>query len=131
MAKTLATVFGIIFVLVGLLGFVPNPLVGPGALFEADAWHNLVHLLFGVILLVVAYTMAAKAGMWLKVLGVVYLILAVLGFFTVAENGELLGFVAVNSADHWLHLVLGIVLLVAAFWGKKGAAPMPPAPGSM
>ena len=121
MAKTLAIVFGVIFVLVGLLGFIPNPLVGPDALFVTDAWHNLVHLLFGVILLVVAYTAAEKSALWLKILGVVYLILAVLGFVMISEGGELLGLVAMNHADHWLHVVLGVVLLAAGLMGKKPA----------
>jgi hypothetical protein len=121
MAKTLAYVFGVVFVLVGLLGFVENPLVGMGAIFETDMLHNLVHILFGVILLLVAAKAAGKVALTLKVLGVVYLILAILGFLV---EGPLLGLVAANHADHWLHVVLGVVLVGAGFMGK-GKAPMP------
>jgi hypothetical protein len=129
MAKTLAYVFGVVFVLVGLLGFVPNPLVGMGAIFETDMLHNVVHILFGVILLVVAMKAAEKSALWLKILGAVYLVLAVLGFLMVPEGGALLGLVHTNHADHWLHVVLGVVLLGAGFAGKKtvqapGANPM-------
>jgi hypothetical protein len=133
MAKTLAYVFGVVFVLVGLLGFIPNPLVGMGAMFETDMMHNLVHLLFGVILLVVAWKAAEKSALWLKILGVVYLVLAVLGFLMASEGGMLLGLVSTNAADHWLHIVLGIVLVGAGFYAKKGmgSSPMPGANPTM
>lgn len=120
MAKTLAVVFGVIFVLVGLLGFVPNPVVGMGALFETDMLHNLVHLIFGIILLVVAYQATAQAALWLKILGVVYLILALIGWFM---GAPLLGLVVANDADHWLHVVLGIVLIAAGFSAKGSSLP--------
>lgn len=124
MAKKLAYVFGAVFVLVGLLGFVGNPLVGMGGIFETDTAHNIVHILFGVILLVVAMKAASKSALWLKILGAVYLVLAILGFVMVPEGGALLGLVHANAADHWLHVVLGVVLLAAGFGGKS-AAPMP------
>lgn len=116
MAKTLAMVFGVIFILVGLLGFIDNPLVGAQGIFETDMLHNLVHLLFGLILLVVSMKMAGKSALWLKIIGVVYLLLAILGFMM--GDGMLLGLVQANAADHWLHLVLGVVLVLAGFSGK-------------
>jgi hypothetical protein len=126
MAKTLAIVFGVVFVLVGILGFVPNPLVGAGAIFNTNHLHDLVHFVFGLILLAVAFMAPAMSGMWLKILGVVYLVLAVLGFVLVPNGGSLLGLVTMNMADHLLHVVLGIVLLVAGFVGaQKTVAAMP------
>lgn len=116
MAKTLAMVFGVVFILVGLLGFVDNPLVGANGIFETDMLHNLVHILFGLILLVVSLKMAGSSALWLKILGVVYLLLAVLGFMM--GDGMLLGLITANGADHWLHLVLGVVLVLAGFSGK-------------
>lgn len=137
MAKTLALIFGIIFVLVGLLGFVDNPLVGDGAVFEADLMHNIVHLALGAILLVVAFMAAAQSALWLKIIGIVYLVVALLGFVLAPESGILLGLVEVNAADHWLHVVLGLVLLGAGMYAKDGASapslpssPPPPAPSS-
>ena len=114
MAKTLAMVFGVVFVLVGLLGFVPNPLVGVDGIFETDLLHNLVHLLFGVILVVVAMKSAAQSALWLTILGAVYLVLAALGFVMTGEDEMLLGLVHANVADHWLHVVLGVVLAALA-----------------
>ena len=127
MAKTLAMVFGVVFVLVGILGFIPNPLVGMEGLFETDAIHNIVHLLFGVILIVASRADVAKAALWLLILGVVYLALALVGFLMIPEEGELLGLVHMNHADHWLHVVLGVVLIAAGVLGKKGvSAPVGP-----
>lgn len=125
MAKTLALVFGIVFVLVGLLGmFVPNPLVGPGALFDTNQAHDIVHLLFGIILLVVAFAAPMKSALWLKILGVIYLIVALAGFVMAPGGGMLFGLIEANDADHWLHILLGIVLLLAGFMGKGGAKNM-------
>jgi hypothetical protein len=52
MAKTLALVFGIVFIVVGILGFIPNPIVGHDALFHTNSVHNLVHLIIGIVLLI-------------------------------------------------------------------------------
>lgn len=122
MAKTLAIVFGIVFVLVGVLGFMDSALVGDAGLFRTDGLHDLVHLLFGLILLVVAFTAPLKSAMWLKTIGIIYLVLAVLGFLLIPNGGELLGLVLMNSADHWLHVVLGIVLVLAGMMSKTTSA---------
>jgi hypothetical protein len=119
MAKTLAIVFGIVFVLVGVLGFIDSPIAGESGIFQTDTLHDLVHLLFGLILLVVAFTAPGKSAQWLKILGVVYLVLAVLGFLMIPSGGELLGLVLMNHADHWLHVLLGIVLVAAGVLGGK------------
>ena len=120
MAKTLAIVFGAVFVLVGLLGFVPNPIVGDSGIFLTNMLHNLVHLLVGVLLLVVAFTKPGASGLWLKIVGVVYLLVWILGLLAVdaSGRGSILGLVDVNTADNWLHLVLGIVILGAGFMSK-------------
>ncbi len=137
MAKTLAIIFGIVFVLVGILGWVPNPLVGMGAFFDTNHVHDGVHLVFGLVLLGVGLWASSASALWLKVIGVVYLLVAVLGFLMVPDGGELLGLVQVNMADHLLHVVLGVVLVVAGFVAKGGsstpmpAAAMPPSGGTM
>ena len=110
-AKMAATVIGIVFVAVGLLGFVNNPVLG---LFAVDTIHNIVHLLSGVVLLAGAYS-SLGSSLALKIVGIVYGIVAILGFFLVNEAGMLLGLFVVNTADKWLHVVLAVVILVAAF----------------
>ena len=111
-AKTAATVIGAVFILVGILGFVPNPLVSPTGLFQVNTAHDLVHLISGAALLAGAYT-EIGASLTLKVVGVVYALVAVLGFFM--GGTTLLGLIAVNQADHFLHVLLAVVILAAGF----------------
>jgi Domain of unknown function (DUF4383) len=111
-AKTAAMILGVVFVLVGILGFVPNPLVSPTGLFVVNTNHNLVHLLSGAALLAGAYTDLGGALM-LKIVGAVYALVAILGL--ILGGNMLLGLVAVNHADHWLHAALAVVLLAAGF----------------
>ncbi|MBI2485768.1 MAG: DUF4383 domain-containing protein [Deltaproteobacteria bacterium] len=115
MAKTLALVFGIVFVVVGILGFVPNPIVGHDALFHTNSVHNLVHLIIGIVLLIGAGAGEGLSKTLLLVIGVVYLLVAVLGFLAVDETGKgmILNLVAINKADNLLHLVLGVVFIGA------------------
>jgi len=128
MAKTLAIIFGVIFVLLGLLGFVPNPLVGANALFDTNMMHDLVHLIIGVALLLVAFYAPTQSALWLKIIGAVYLVIALLGFFTASP---LLGLLEVNGADNWLHFILGIVLVAAGYWSKDESAPPIVAPSAL
>jgi hypothetical protein len=111
-AKTAATVIGAVFILVGILGFIPNPLLSPTGLFQVNTAHNLVHLISGAVLLAGAYT-EIGASLTLKIVGVVYALVAVLGF--VMGGPMLLGLVAVNHADHFLHVLLAVVILAAGF----------------
>lgn len=111
-AKTAAIVLGVVFLAVGILGFFPNPLVSPTGLFVVNTAHNLVHLIAGVVLLAGAYS-ALGASLALKIVGVVYALVAILGLVT--GGNLLLGIVAVNPADHWLHVALAVVVLAAGF----------------
>jgi hypothetical protein len=115
MAKMALWIFGVVFVVVGLLGWVANPIVGMGAMFETNHVHDVVHLAVGLVFLIVAMAAAHKALLVLKVVGAVYLLIAVLGFVMVPEGGALLGLVQTNMADHWLHVILGIVILGLGF----------------
>lgn len=131
MAKKVALVFGAVFILVGILGFIPNPIVGMGAIFDTNHLHDAVHLLFGIILLAIALKVPAKSAKWLKIVGVIYLLIALLGFVLVPSGGLLLGFVETNHADHWLHIVLGVILLGVGLWAGKGAMREMDMPSSM
>lgn len=115
MARTVALVFGIVFLLVGFLGFILNPTGGDLlGIFAVNALHNLVHLLFGVLGIAAAYMGWSRA--YLQGVGVIYLLLGVLGFIPglYLSDGMLLGIVHINLADNLLHLVLGAA---AAYFG--------------
>src|ERR1700749_4079746 len=99
--KTAAWVFGIVFVLIGLLGFVPA--LNPGGLllgiFQVNGFHNIVHILSGVVAIVAVLGGAYYAKWYFIVFGIVYALVTVLGFLT--GNG-LFGLLPVNMADNLL-----------------------------
>ncbi|MDQ3076531.1 MAG: DUF4383 domain-containing protein [bacterium] len=119
MAKKLAVVFGIVFVLVGVLGFIDNPLIGANGYFLTDSILNVVHLFIGIILVIAGRKSEGAAAGAMKIFGIVYLVLFLNGLVT---PDALLGFVAQNEHDTWLHLFLGIVLLIAGFTAKGNDA---------
>jgi hypothetical protein len=114
--RLLATVFGGVYILVGLLGFAVtgglsflategNLLLG---IFAVNPLHNIAHLLIGAALLIAGLSNVAAAKSVNTVVGAVYLLLGVVGFFLV---GTALNILALNTADHFLHLASAIVLL--------------------
>ncbi|HVZ14164.1 MAG TPA: DUF4383 domain-containing protein [Bauldia sp.] len=110
-AKTAAIVLGIILVLFGLLGFINTPELG---VFAASPGNDIVHIVAGIILLAGAFT-SLGSGMALKIIGVIYAIVAIIGFFMVGADNMLLGFISMNDANKWLHVVIAIVILAAGF----------------
>lgn len=106
-ADTLAKILGWIFIIVGILGFFPNPIVSWRGVFETDAIHNIVHLISGGVLL--AAPSYNSSVMTLRVVGVIYAIITIIGFISLSA----LSWMAVNGPDNWLHLVLAILML----WG--------------
>ena len=125
MAKKLAMVFGVVFVLIGVLGFFNDPVLG---VFAVNGIHNIVHILLGIILIWGSKGDAAKV---LKVVAIVYFLVAILGFVLSPADGMLLGLVEVNTADNWLHLVLAIVLFLASMGGKPMIMAKPPSTPNM
>ena len=116
-AKTAALAIGIIFIVVGLLGFIDNPIVGSSenAIFHADTVHNMVHIISGVLFVLVAMSAPASASTFMVIFGIVYLAIGILGLTSVGEEGmaKVLGFLHVNAADNYLHIALGIVIALA------------------
>ena len=110
--KTAAIIIGVSFVITAILGFIPNPVVSPTGFFVVNTAHNLLHLIAGVGLLAAAFT-AFGSGRALKIVGVVYGAVAILGFTT--GNGLLLGTILVNHTGHWIHLIGAVIFLAAGF----------------
>lgn len=116
-SKNICIAFGSGFVLVGFLGFIPNPIVSAEGLFETNVMHNLVHVLTGSAFLFGGLAMEGREGFALNVITAAYFGVALLGFMT---NGNmLLGLVHINEADRWLHLGLAIAMLVGAVASSK------------
>jgi hypothetical protein len=127
MLKQLATVFGVVFLLVGVLGFVPGITTADGHLlgiFHVNATHNIIHLLSGAVALWAGMTSVKASRMYFQIFGVIYTLVTVLGFMT--GDGLILGLVANNMADNLLHLVIAAVALYAGFVQKEEDAPAAP-----
>jgi hypothetical protein len=121
-AKAATGVVGAVFLLVGVLGFIPGittdydqmqfaghestaMLLG---VFQVSILHNLVHVAFGVVGLAAARS-ANAARPYLAVGGLIYLVLWVYGL--AVDHGSDANFVPVNDADNWLHLGLGVGMI--------------------
>jgi hypothetical protein len=122
---------GVVFLLVGALGFVPGitahydmlAVAGHGSMakllgvFSVSILHNIVHLAFGVAGLVAART-ARGARAYLIVGGVIYLVLWIYGL--VIDQNSSANFVPINTADNWLHLVLAIgMIAIGVLAGRR------------
>lgn len=129
-----ALAVGIVFLIVGIAGFIPGltepmeSLEGAGAdseallmgLFQVSVLHNIVHLLFGVVGVAVAARAPASRN-FLIWGGVVYIALWVFGLFVLQAPEA--NFVPVNAADNWLHLVLGVgMIALGIFVGRDRSA---------
>jgi hypothetical protein len=117
MAKKLTIIFGIVFIVIGILGFISNPIVGREGFFMTNAVHDLVHIISGIVFLIVASKSDQASSTVLTVFGVIYLLVTLLGFIA-GGDGNLLG-LAVNGADNVLHLVLAVVFLIAGLSTKS------------
>jgi hypothetical protein len=136
-ARLYCLLIGGVLVAAGILGFFYEASFAAGdevvaddvlGLLAVNGWHNLVHIAIGGLLLVAAGGAARPAAMFV---GVLYLVLAGLGFVAtgddgigfVAENGVLIDLVPVNDEDNWLHVILGITGILAALASGRKAAP--------
>ncbi|MDQ3823201.1 MAG: DUF4383 domain-containing protein [Actinomycetota bacterium] len=124
LAQTLALLFGIVFVLVGILGFVPGITEdAPGnfagedsegsllGVFQVSVLHNLAHLAFGIGIL--AARKHTTALTYLLVGGIAYAGLFLLGLLGVMD------WLPADDTDDWLHLGLAIALLGAWYAAKS------------
>ena len=123
--ETFARIFGIVFLVVGIGGFIPGltpPHDHPGlaveagsgmelGLFPVNALHNLVHILFGVWGLAASRTFGA-ARTYARVVAIAYALLTVLG--AIPATNTTFGLVPIYGHDIWLHALLAAV---AAYFG--------------
>ncbi|MEK7590682.1 MAG: DUF4383 domain-containing protein [Patescibacteria group bacterium] len=117
MATLLSWVLGAVLTLVGVAGFVmESPLLG---LFAVDPVHNIIHILSGLVGLFAASKGEGYARQYLIVFGVIYAVVAVLGF---VMDGNILGLLMVNMEDNYLHGVIALASLGVAFAGKRRSA---------
>ena len=132
-ARLAATAVGAVFLLVGILGFVPGitsdystmefagheseaKLLG---IFQVSILHNIVHILFGIA----GLAMARKTSSAITYLiggGAIYLVLWIYGL--VIDKSSAANFVPVNNADNWLHFVLGLGMIGLGLMGRAAVS---------
>ena len=120
MVKTAAILFGLVFLLVGILGFVPSitkdeMLLG---IFHVNFARNVVHLASGAVFLLCGMSGPGPSRTFFKIFGIVYALVAALGFYY--GDQPILGIVSNNMADVWLHVVLAVVMLFLGFDASGG-----------
>ena len=119
MAKTVCKILGIVFLIVGVAGFVAPTLLG----FHLTPAHNLVHIISGVVAIYFGFagTLAQAKGFCL-VFGIVYLGLGLLGM-TMGDPAMNrmwhVGPLDLAMPDHGLHLLLGAAFLGAGLFTKS------------
>ena len=119
--KTISMIFGVVFLAVGVLGFVMHPTL---ILFGVNTLHNIVHLASGAVLLGGALANGGRNARHVNIVfGAVYLLVAVLGFVAPGLTATLLASDAdaFSYADAGLHAVLGIALIGAGVAFKDDA----------
>jgi hypothetical protein len=133
LAQNFALIVGLVLVLVGLLGFIADATFDTGATadpeggnvggalqgdsflgFEVNGWHNIVHILSGLLLLSgVKRPNAAKTV--LMIFGVTYLLVTIIGLI---DGNDILGILPINPADNVLHALLAIGALAIGLSAK-------------
>lgn len=121
--QLVGTVFGAVYILVGVLGFfvasqgfaatTGGKLLG---IFEVNPLHNLAHILIGGVLVGAARANAAASKGANTAIGAAYLLLGVLGLFILHSSANIL---ALNSADNALHFLSAAVLLVVGLGSDR------------
>jgi hypothetical protein len=141
-AQNLAMLLGAVFLLVGVAGFIPGitqdydeltNFGGEGAellgIFGVNIIENIVHLAFGLVGLAMART-ALGARTFLIGGGVVYLVIWIYGILIDLDSDA--NFIGVNDAGNWLHLALGVAMVVGGIVTTRGrmmtTTPPPPPP---
>lgn len=118
MAKTICKVLGVVFLLVGVVGFAAPNLLGA----HLTPPHNVVHIVSGVIALYFGFAgTLSGAKLFSLVFGVVYLALGILGMALGAapDRTWMVGPLHFGTSDHAIHILLGVVFLAGGLFTKK------------
>lgn len=128
-----ALVAGVLFLLLGILGFIPGLLSSPVSapllrvntgygylfgLFIVNLVHNLIHLAIGVGG-IVAYRREFNARLYARTVAIFLGLLAVLGLIPATEM--LFGIVPLFGHNIWLHAFLAAIAAYFGWFSKRQA----------
>ncbi|MBG0739234.1 DUF4383 domain-containing protein [Paeniglutamicibacter antarcticus] len=124
--RLIATIFGAVYLLVGILGFFVTSGVGFFAtegqnliIFAVNPLHNVIHLAIGAALLIAGLSSIPAARGVNTTVGAVYLLVGIVGLFLL---GSSLNIIALNGADNVLHLASAVLLLGVGLSQDKSVA---------
>ncbi|MCC3275652.1 MULTISPECIES: DUF4383 domain-containing protein [unclassified Arthrobacter] len=130
-AQKAAIAFGIVFLLIGVLGFIPGLTANYSQLyfsgytseatllgiFQVSVLHNVVHMLLGFAGLAMARS-NSSAKLYLVGAGILYALLFIYGLLVPFDTSA--NFVPLNTADNWLHVILAVLMiLLGIFLGRR------------
>ncbi|GCE08247.1 DUF4383 domain-containing protein [Dictyobacter aurantiacus] len=128
--RVIALVIGIIFLILGIVGFVTPPENSTGVqatfgIFDSDTIHNILYVVTGLLGIASAFTGYERH--FNQIFGIVYVLLALLGlipqlYFPAGSYGDdkglFLGLTHLNAGDHILHLITGLIAAAVGFFAK-------------
>ncbi|HJQ70675.1 MAG TPA: DUF4383 domain-containing protein [Blastocatellia bacterium] len=118
MAKKIATLLGVVFILVGIVGFLKHDLLGA----HLSTLHNVVHLVSGALALYFGLKgTLAQAKMFCIIFGIVYGLLGVVGYLMGGEpdrTWRVIEGLTLGRMDHIIHILLGVLFLIGGFLTK-------------
>jgi uncharacterized membrane protein HdeD (DUF308 family) len=131
--RILALVLGIIFAILGIVGFFTPPENSTGVqaiftIFDSDTIHNILYLLTGVLGIAAAFL--GRSQTFNQVFGIFYTLLGILGLFAIfyipeakfgTDSALFLGITHLNAGDHILHLITGIAAIIVGFFLESSA----------
>lgn len=115
MQRSLAILFGTLFIILGVLGFIPS-LMEHGLLFgvfRLNFEHNAAHLILGTLGVFSGLSSIFYSRIYFILAGILYGFLAILGFM--GKQEMLLQMIAVNTADNYLHTATALLFLIIGF----------------
>ena len=123
MARTISYAFGAILGALGIWGFVQSPIL---TVFDSNTYMSVMHLASGAVLLGMAAWWTHNVAFGLKIFGIVYALLAILGF--VMDGDMIVGLFDNTVSNNVLHTLLAIVFLWAGFMATDIAIEPPTQP---
>jgi len=127
MAKAVCKVLGVVFLIVGLLGFVSPNMLG----MHLSGVHNIIHLISAALALYFGFAASPSAARTFSLIfGAIYLLLGALGFITpepviaLLQAHETPGGLYSLAADNIIHMLLGAIFLIAGFARSARTTPI-------